>query len=110
MFGHQQQQQQQQQQYRSGTPHRSSQVDSVSCSQYLCPITLDCVPLPVDCPCPDEQDIKCAIPDIEGDVDEATVVCVRGQEECAQVEWLMHRGTPAAGGSWKGKKGSKTRS
>jgi hypothetical protein len=61
---------------------------SVSCSQYLCPTTLDCVTKPAQCPCPDVQDIKCIIPDAQ-DNEAATVVCVRGQHECKEVERLM---------------------
>jgi hypothetical protein len=45
----------------------------------------------MDCPCPDVQDVKCLIPDADGD--EATVVCVRGQNECTDVERLMRVGT-----------------
>ncbi len=114
MFGgHQQQQQQQQQhqQQRNGASQFSAYLDSgkcifiqdvrythnlclaviVSCSQYLCPMTLDCVDSPSECPCPNAEDIKCLIPDMDGDVDDATVVCVRGQQECAEVERLMKR-------------------
>ena len=108
MFGQQQHQQQQQQ--RSGAPQWAAYSDSgwyifhffqhklahlflaVSCSQYLCPETLDCVKRPVDCPCPNSEDIKCTIPDMEGGVDDATVVCTRGQNGCAEVERLMKKG------------------
>jgi len=86
MFG---QQQQHQQQHRSGASQWAAHVESVACSQYLCPTTLDCVAKPMDCPCPDVQDVKCTIPDSDGD--EATVVCVRGQNECADVDRLMRR-------------------
>ncbi|EDR12339.1 uncharacterized protein LACBIDRAFT_311640 [Laccaria bicolor S238N-H82] len=89
MFGHGQQQQQQQQQQRSGASQWAAFSDSVSCSHYLCPTTLDCVRRPVDCPCPDIQDVKCIIPDMEGDVEDATVVCTRGQNDCVEVEKLM---------------------
>ncbi|KAJ7904748.1 hypothetical protein B0H14DRAFT_2664216, partial [Mycena olivaceomarginata] len=61
----------------------------VSCSQYLCPATLDCVGSPIDCPCPDAEDIKCVIPDAEEK--EGTVVCVRGTDECQAVERLTRR-------------------
>lgn len=64
----------------------------VSCSSYLCPETLDCVARPIDCPCPSPEDIKCLIPDTEGDVDDATVVCTRGQKDCIEVEMLMRKG------------------
>ncbi|KAJ7068490.1 hypothetical protein C8F01DRAFT_611941 [Mycena amicta] len=79
------QQQQRQQQHHSGASQWAAHLESVSCSDYLCPGTLDCVSSPVDCPCPDAEDIKCTIPDAEGD---ATVVCVRGSDECRQVERL----------------------
>ncbi|RDB20044.1 Long chronological lifespan protein 2 [Hypsizygus marmoreus] len=88
MFGGQQHQQQQQ---RSGSAQWAAQVEAVSCSQYLCPATLDCVASPKECPCPDAQDIKCIIPDKVGGGNEATVVCVRGENECAEVERLMRR-------------------
>lgn len=102
MFG--QQQQQQQQQHPSGASQWAAHVESgrykkprafrnylmvylVPCSEYLCPTTLVCVAGPMECSCPDVQDIKCLIPDADGN--EATVICVRGQNECANVERLM---------------------
>ncbi|KAJ6490366.1 hypothetical protein C8R47DRAFT_1045948 [Mycena vitilis] len=88
MFGHQQQQQQQQ--HHSGASQWAAHLESVSCSQYLCPATLDCVGSPVDCPCPDAEDIKCTIPDSD-DTHGATIVCVRGENECKQVEELARR-------------------
>ncbi|KAJ7639018.1 hypothetical protein FB45DRAFT_904494 [Roridomyces roridus] len=84
MFGGQRQQQQQ---YHSGASQWAAHLESVSCSRYLCPATLDCVGSPVECPCPDPEDIKCTIPDAD-DSSAATVVCVRGTEECRQVERL----------------------
>ncbi|KAJ7240358.1 hypothetical protein B0H12DRAFT_987570, partial [Mycena haematopus] len=87
MFG--QQHQQQQQQHHSGASQWAAHLESVSCSDYLCPATLDCVGSPIDCPCPDAEDIKCLIPDAEEK--EGTVVCVRGNNECRHVEELMHR-------------------
>jgi hypothetical protein len=108
--GQQQQQQQQQQQHRSGASQFSTFVDTgmppmwqlmtiypsdmcmpVQCSHYLCPMTLDCADHPSQCPCPYPEDIKCVIPDMDGDVDDATVMCVRGQQECAEVERLMKK-------------------
>jgi len=89
MFG-QQQQQQQRQQPRAGASQWAAQVDNIPCSTYLCPTTLDCVDLPVDCPCPDVQDVKCVIPDSDG---EGSYVCVRGDNECAYVKLLMQKGT-----------------
>nr|GAT49046.1 predicted protein [Mycena chlorophos] len=83
MFG----QQRQQQQYASPAAQWAAHLESVSCSQYLCPGTLDCVRSPVDCPCPDAEDIKCLVPDA-GSRGEATVMCVRGEHECRQVERL----------------------
>ncbi|KAJ6598845.1 hypothetical protein DFH09DRAFT_902838 [Mycena vulgaris] len=81
----QQQQRQQQQQYHSGASQWAAHLESVACSQYLCPATLDCVGSPVDCPCPDAEDIKCTIPDAD---EGATVVCVRGNNDCQHVERL----------------------
>ena len=106
MFGQHQHQHQQQ---RSGASQWAAYSDSgryrgcirmanlltsilVSCSSYLCPETLDCVAKPIDCPCPSPEDIKCLIPDSEGDVDDATVVCTRGQKDCIEVEMLMRKG------------------
>jgi hypothetical protein len=37
------------------------------------------------------QDVKCTIPDAEGG-GAATVVCVRGERECAEVEQLSRIG------------------
>ncbi|KAG1892252.1 hypothetical protein F4604DRAFT_17972 [Suillus subluteus] len=90
MFGHSQQQQQQQQQRGSGPSGNSQWMahsEALPCSQYLCPSTLTCVERPADCPCPNAEDIKCTIPDAV-DTEAATVVCVRGVEECTPVEQL----------------------
>jgi hypothetical protein len=65
---------------------------SVSCSQYLCPQTLDCVAKPTDCPCPNAEDIKCIIPDPGSSRGEGTVVCSRGRNDCLEVERLMKKG------------------
>ncbi|KAF5364047.1 hypothetical protein D9756_000352 [Leucocoprinus leucothites] len=89
--GQQQQHQQQQQQHRSSSSQFSAYVDSVSCARYLCPLTLDCVENPSECPCPNAEDIKCLIPDMDGDVDDGTVICVRGKQECEEVERLMQK-------------------
>ncbi|KAG0709830.1 hypothetical protein DFH29DRAFT_792676 [Suillus ampliporus] len=93
MFGHPQQPQQQQQQQQQGPdPSGNSQwmahSEALSCSQYLCPSTLSCVKKPADCPCPNAEDTKCTVPDAV-DTNAATVVCVRGLEECASVDRLM---------------------
>ncbi|KAF8812283.1 long chronological lifespan protein 2 [Phlegmacium glaucopus] len=84
MFG------QQQQQHPQHSGHAYS--DGVSCSQYLCPATSDCVARPKDCPCSNVEDIKCLIPDTLAGTEDATVVCTRGQNGCAEVERLMRRG------------------
>ncbi|PFH51378.1 hypothetical protein AMATHDRAFT_142758 [Amanita thiersii Skay4041] len=91
MFGHHQQQQQQQ--TRSGAAQYVAQVESVSCSKYLCPSTLDCVARPIDCPCPYEEDVKCIIPSAgtDDDSDDATMVCIRGEQGCSHVEQLIHK-------------------
>lgn len=108
MFGQQHQQHQQQQQP-SGASQWASHAESgsssglfllfnssdvlgplVSCSQYLCPDTHVCVDRAASCPCPQEQDVKCLIPDAL-DSDGATVVCVRGANECAEVTRLMRQ-------------------
>lgn len=109
MFGgHPGHQQQQQQQRPAGASYYAAQADSgaiclqihliafhlilwvviVPCNDYLCPGTLVCVRGPSECPCPDVQDVQCAIPDpIEKGA--ATVICVRGQNECSDVEKLL---------------------
>ncbi|KAH6915049.1 long chronological lifespan protein 2 [Coprinopsis sp. MPI-PUGE-AT-0042] len=89
-FGQQQQHHQQQQQ-RSGASQYAAFTENVGCSQYLCPATLDCVAHPAHCPCPDVQDVKCLIPDADGEEGEGTVVCVRGGTDCSQVERLMKK-------------------
>ncbi|KAE9410046.1 hypothetical protein BT96DRAFT_464226 [Gymnopus androsaceus JB14] len=83
MFGQQQQHQQQHHQSSGGS-------QDVSCSQYLCPNTLDCVALPHDCPCPDQEDVKCIIPDADNS-NVGTVVCARGPEACQSVERIVWR-------------------
>jgi hypothetical protein len=108
MFGGHPGHQQQQQRPGDGAAHYASQADSggsnvaqdagcllpqlttqtVPCSQYLCPDTLVCVKHPAECPCPDVQDVKCVVTDpVEKGA--ATRLCVRGQNECAQVEGLL---------------------
>ncbi|KAF8524635.1 hypothetical protein BU17DRAFT_42788 [Hysterangium stoloniferum] len=79
-----------QQQQRTGGNAWAGQSEAVSCSQYLCPKTLDCVDTPSACPCPFPEDIKCIVPDAQ-DKAFATVFCVRGESECAQVEKLATR-------------------
>ncbi|TEB30094.1 hypothetical protein FA13DRAFT_1733904 [Coprinellus micaceus] len=82
--------QQQHQQQRSGSSQWASFSENVQCSNYLCPETLDCVVRPSECPCPNVQDVKCLIPaGPEGG--DATVLCVRGSDGCAQVERLMKK-------------------
>ncbi|GJJ07157.1 hypothetical protein Clacol_001357 [Clathrus columnatus] len=63
------------------------QSEVVSCSNYLCPKTLDCVQSPALCPCPFPEDIRCVIPDVQ-DKDAATIICVRGDSECKEVQKL----------------------
>ncbi|KAF7332063.1 RING-type domain-containing protein [Mycena kentingensis (nom. inval.)] len=74
-----------QRQHAQERPSWSSHLESVSCSQYLCPGTLDCVSSPRNCPCPQSEDIKCLIREPNG---EATVICARGESECREVERL----------------------
>ncbi|KAI0832581.1 hypothetical protein BC628DRAFT_330766 [Trametes gibbosa] len=83
MFGGQQQQQQHRP--AGGMGQWQAHSEAVPCSNYLCPDTLVCVTLPSDCPCPDVQDVKCLVPDAQ-DKGASTVVCVRGQEECQDVQ------------------------
>ncbi|KAJ3808491.1 hypothetical protein F5876DRAFT_45899 [Lentinula aff. lateritia] len=87
MFSHQHPHQQQQPP--SGGSQWASNIESVSCSRYLCP-TLDCVATPHDCPCPDQEDVKCIIPDAD-DKTVGTVVCARGPDACLSVERLIWR-------------------
>jgi len=111
MFGHPQQQQPSsgQQQWamhadsRKCSPHPRRVVStfhlpvltyflfiSVSCSEYLCQDTLVCVSKPVDCPCPNVEDIKCVVPDAQ-DSGSGTRLCIRGGTDCAQVEKLAKK-------------------
>lgn len=67
---------------------------AVPCNKYLCPTTLDCVDVPVQCPCPYAEDIKCIIPDhgLDGKPDKtgaATVVCVSGKDACLGLQKLL---------------------
>ncbi|KAF7970778.1 hypothetical protein HWV62_23046 [Athelia sp. TMB] len=105
MFG---QQHQQQQQRPAGASHWAQHLESgghnfmpydqlnlimkpsVPCSHYLCPDTHACVETPASCPCPNEQDVKCLIPDAV-DRGGATVICVRGETDCKEVEKLQKR-------------------
>lgn len=64
-------------------------LSTVPCSEYLCPETLVCARNPAECPCPDVQDIKCTIPD-RLEKGAASVLCVRGQNECLEVEKLLN--------------------
>jgi hypothetical protein len=62
----------------------------VPCSNYLCPDTLVCVQGPSECPCPNVEDVRCVVPDVQ-DKGAGTVVCVRGTEECKEVEKLAKK-------------------
>ncbi|KAI0246549.1 hypothetical protein BJV78DRAFT_1134966 [Lactifluus subvellereus] len=88
MFGQPQQQQQHRQQ--SGGQQWAMHAESLSCSEYLCPDTLVCVTKPVDCPCPNVQDIKCVVPDAQ-EAGSGTRICVRGGTDCVQVEKLAKK-------------------
>ncbi|KAG8987466.1 Long chronological lifespan protein 2 [Tulasnella sp. JGI-2019a] len=77
--------QQQQRQPAGGAGMWASTAEQISCNQYMCPTTLDCVAKPVDCPCPSPEDIKCVIPD-ELSHGDGTVVCVRGELGCRALE------------------------
>ncbi|KAF8592126.1 hypothetical protein K439DRAFT_1643784 [Ramaria rubella] len=81
---------QQHQQQRSGASAWAAHAEGAQCSNYLCPKTLDCVETPSACPCPNPEDIKCLVPDAQ-DKGSATVFCVRGETECAEVEKLAGR-------------------
>ncbi|KIO30185.1 hypothetical protein M407DRAFT_20652 [Tulasnella calospora MUT 4182] len=82
--GHSEQYHQQQ----SGSAMWAATAAQAPCSSYLCPVTLDCVKRPSECPCPNAEDIKCLIPDSESRGD-GTVVCVRGDKGCKSVERKM---------------------
>ncbi|KAK0206744.1 hypothetical protein DFS33DRAFT_615942 [Desarmillaria ectypa] len=84
MFRHQEQHQP------SGASQWAAHSEGISCNRYLCPSTLECVKAPRECPCPNVEDIKCTIPDANSR-DGATVLCVRGENECADVERLSKK-------------------
>lgn len=103
MFGHPQQQQQPSggQQWAMHADSRklsSSSADltpriysiTVSCSEYLCQDTLVCVTKPMDCPCPNVEDIKCVVPDVQ-DAGSGTRLCIRGGTDCGQLEKLVKK-------------------
>ncbi|KAF8467083.1 hypothetical protein DFH94DRAFT_639035 [Russula ochroleuca] len=85
MFGHQQQQQQP-----SGGQQWAMHADSLSCSEYLCQDTLVCVAKPIDCPCPNVEDIKCVVPDAQ-EPGSGTRLCIRGGTDCSQLEKLVKK-------------------
>ncbi|KAH9971366.1 hypothetical protein BGW80DRAFT_1174572 [Lactifluus volemus] len=87
MFGQPQQQQHHQP---PGGQQWAMHAESLSCSEYLCPDTLVCVTKPVDCPCPNVQDIKCVVPDAQA-AGSGTRFCVRGSTGCEQVEKLAKK-------------------
>jgi hypothetical protein len=62
----------------------------VSCSEYLCQDTLVCVTKPIDCPCPNVEDIKCVVPDAQ-DAGSGTRLCIRGGTDCTQLEKLVKK-------------------
>ncbi|KAI0743279.1 hypothetical protein BC629DRAFT_1299163 [Irpex lacteus] len=80
----------QQQRPPSHAPQWAAHADAVPCSSYLCPETLVCALNPSQCPCPNAEDVKCLIPDTE-DKGSATVVCIRGANDCSQVEQLSRK-------------------
>lgn len=63
---------------------------TVSCSEYLCQDTLVCVAKPMDCPCPNVEDIKCVVPDVQ-DAASGTRLCIRGGSDCGQLEKLVKK-------------------
>jgi hypothetical protein len=63
---------------------------TVSCSEYLCQDTLVCVTKPMDCPCPNVEDIKCVVPDVQ-DAGSGTRLCIRGGTDCGQLEKLVKK-------------------
>jgi hypothetical protein len=65
----------------------------VSCLEYLCQDTLVCVAKPIDCPCPNVQDIKCVVPD-EQDAGSGTRFCIHGGTDCLQLEKLVEKFSP----------------
>ncbi len=65
-------------------------IYKVSCSEYLCQDTLVCVSKPIDCPCPNVEDIKCIVPDSQ-DGGSGTRFCIRGGTDCAQIEKLANK-------------------
>ncbi|TKA53043.1 hypothetical protein B0A53_03922 [Rhodotorula sp. CCFEE 5036] len=81
-FFHQQHAQQQQAQR---PPTWDEQLETVSCSTFICP-DFTCVASPADCPCPSRMDEKCVIPDATGSGADA-YVCAR---DCAKVTAAMH--------------------
>ncbi|KAH7911566.1 hypothetical protein BJ138DRAFT_1006350 [Hygrophoropsis aurantiaca] len=92
MFGHpEHHEEHHHQQAPSGRSQWAAHSEAVSCSLYLCPDTLQCVSRPVECPCPNEEDIKCVIPDAQ-DKGDGAVVCTRG-DGCAAVERLFRSHT-----------------
>ncbi|KAI0346810.1 hypothetical protein BDW22DRAFT_1322414 [Trametopsis cervina] len=74
----------------SHPPQWAAHADAVPCSDYLCPGTLVCVQDPAQCPCPNAEDVKCVIPDAE-EKGGATVLCVRGTNDCDDVEKLSRK-------------------
>ena len=74
----------------SSSLHLTFFLLTVSCSEYLCQDTLVCVSKPIDCPCPNVEDIKCVVPDAQ-DGDSGTRLCIRGGTDCAQVEKLAKK-------------------
>ncbi|GAA99259.1 uncharacterized protein L969DRAFT_86488 [Mixia osmundae IAM 14324] len=60
------------------------QVDELSCNDYLCPNTLDCVSSPAACSCPSVEDIKCQ-------TGPETFVCTRGSG-CDAVQHALKTG------------------
>ncbi|KAK7695783.1 hypothetical protein QCA50_000420 [Cerrena zonata] len=90
MFGQQHPGQQPRQQQTGYPGQWAAHAEAVPCSDYLCPGTLTCVQNPSQCPCPDAQDIPCLVPDAQ-DKDGATVLCVRGSQDCSDVQRLASR-------------------
>ncbi|KZO98113.1 hypothetical protein CALVIDRAFT_535706 [Calocera viscosa TUFC12733] len=87
-FGGQHRQQQPQHTHQGGSQQSmwQAQAEAIPCAAYLCPDTLVCVASPVECPCPNVQDVKCLVPDVQ--TGQHTVVCARGTEGCRDVERL----------------------
>ncbi|MBW0572652.1 hypothetical protein O181_112367 [Austropuccinia psidii MF-1] len=79
--------------FQKGSFNQFKKLNEITnCNQYLCPTTLACVSTPFDCPCSNEEDIKCPISDNNSKDSPNHFVCTRAPG-CSRIEKSLKLGS-----------------